>query len=125
MAFQAKNYSIRSDNKFGYSTVFDIAREVEANTEPWFNQTLTQVNESVVRLGILQGEFHWHKHDLEDELFFVLEGELFIDVENAATVTLKRHQGYTMPKGVVHRTRAPQRAVVLMVEPAGVVPTGD
>jgi mannose-6-phosphate isomerase-like protein (cupin superfamily) len=74
------------------------------------------------RLG---GEFHWHKHEDQDEFFLVLDGELLIDLEDRETVALGIHQGYTVPKGVVHRTRAPRRTAVLMVEAAGVVPTGD
>lgn len=117
-------YDIHLDEKYGQSTLIDVAAEAAAH-EPWFNQTLTRVNDSVVRLGVLHGEFHWHKHDHEDELFLVLEGQLLVDVEGAGTTTLNRHQAYTVPKGVVHRTRAPVRTVVLMIEGAGVVPTGD
>jgi mannose-6-phosphate isomerase-like protein (cupin superfamily) len=82
------------------------------------------VNESVIRLGVVQGEYHWHKHDREDEFFYVVEGRLLIDLEGR-TVELAPRQGFVVPKGVVHRTRAPERTVMLMVEPAGVVPTGD
>jgi mannose-6-phosphate isomerase-like protein (cupin superfamily) len=117
-------YDTRLDNKYGFSTVIDIPAEVAAH-EPWFNQTLTQVNDAVVRLGILRGEYHWHKHDVEDECFIVLEGELLLDIEGKGTVTLTKHLGYTVPKGVVHRTRAPQKTIVLMVEKASVTPTGD
>jgi mannose-6-phosphate isomerase-like protein (cupin superfamily) len=117
-------YDTRLDNKYGTMRVIDIPREV-AEHEPWFNQTLSRVNDCVVRLGILQGEYHWHKHDDEDECFIVLEGELLIDFEGKDTVTLSRHLGFTVPKGVVHRTRALQKTVVLMVEGAGVTPTGD
>jgi len=117
-------YDIHEDDKYGQSTVIDIPAEVAAH-EPWFNQTLTSVNDSVVRLGIFRGEFHWHKHDGEDEFFLVLDGRLEIDIEGGATVALDRHQGYTVPRGVVHRTRARDKAVVVMVEKAGVVPTGD
>jgi mannose-6-phosphate isomerase-like protein (cupin superfamily) len=119
-----ERYNTRLDNKYGYSTVIDIPREV-AEHEPWFNQTLTQVNDSVVRLGILQGEYHWHKHDHEDECFIVLEGELLLDIEGKGTVTLAPRLGYTVPKGVVHRTRANVKTIVLMVEAATVTPTGD
>ena len=92
---------------------------------PSFNQTLTQVNDAVVRLGILEGEYHWHKHDDEDEFFVVLEGQLLLDVEGQGTITLDERLGYTVPKGVVHRTRALKKTVVLMVEKATVTPTGD
>jgi mannose-6-phosphate isomerase-like protein (cupin superfamily) len=55
----------------------------------------------------------------------VLEGRLLIDLEDRDTVTLEPHQGYTIPRGTPHRTRAPVRTAILMVEPAGVAPTGD
>jgi mannose-6-phosphate isomerase-like protein (cupin superfamily) len=118
------DYDIRLDDKYGTLTLIDIPSEIAAH-EPWFNQTLTTVNDAVVRLGILEGDFRWHKHDDQDEFFIVLDGELLIDLEDRDTVALGRHQGYTVPRGVVHRTRAPGRTAVLMFEAAGVVPTGD
>jgi mannose-6-phosphate isomerase-like protein (cupin superfamily) len=120
----SKDYDIRLDDKYGSLTLIDIPGEI-AGHEPWFNQTLTTVNESVVRLGVLEGDFHWHKHGDQDEFSLVLEGRLLIDLEDRETVTLERHQGFTVPRGVVHRTRAPERTAVVMVESAGVVPTGD
>ncbi len=90
----------------------------------WFNQTLCKVNDSVVRVGIIAGEYHWHKHDNDDEFFYVVEGQLLIDFEDR-TVELSPRQGFVVPKGIVHRTRAPQRTVILMVENAGIIPTGD
>ena len=90
----------------------------------WYNQTLCQVNESVVRLGVFDGEYHWHKHDQDDELFYVVEGQLLIDLEEK-TVALSPRQGFVVPKRVVHRTRATQRTVVLMVENKGIIPTGN
>ena len=121
----AREYDIHLDDKFGALRLIDVAAEAAAH-EPWFNQTLTTVNDSVVRLGVLDGDFHWHKHEVEDEFFLVLEGRLEIYLEDADTVVLLPQQGYTVPRGVVHRTRAPEgRTVILMVEPAGVQPTGD
>jgi mannose-6-phosphate isomerase-like protein (cupin superfamily) len=119
-----QQYDINLDVKFDQLERIDVAAEAAA-VEPWSNQTLTQVNDSVVRLGVVEGEFHWHKHDDEDEFFLVLEGELHIDVEDADTIVLGVDQGVTIPRGVVHRPRAPQRTVIVMVEPAAVVPTGD
>jgi len=117
-------YDTRMDNKYGYLTVVDIPAEV-AQHAPWFNQTLTRVNESVVRLGIFEGEYHWHKHDQEDEFFLVLEGQLLLDIEGRGTITLDPQLGYTVPKGILHRTRSPRKTVVLMVEAASVTPTGN
>ncbi len=105
--------------------LIDIPSLVERCTDQWHNQTLCKVNESVVRLDILQGEYHWHKHDVEDEFFFTLSGKLFIEVGGEETIELSTHQGYVVPKGVVHKTRAPEKTVVLMIETAGIVPTGD
>jgi mannose-6-phosphate isomerase-like protein (cupin superfamily) len=104
--------------------VVDVPGLVAANTHPWYNQTLCRVNDSVVRLGVIQGEYHWHKHDNEDEFFFVVDGCLLIDLEDRIVELTPQH-GFVVPKGVLHRTRAPQRTVILMVEPAAVVPTGD
>ena len=117
-------YNINLDTKFGTSELIDIPSMVAACKEKWFNQTLCQVNDSVVRLGILEGEFHWHKHDKEDEFFLVLEGKLLIDLEGE-TVELGPQQGYTVPKGVLHCTRAPEKTVVLMIEKSSVKPSGD
>jgi mannose-6-phosphate isomerase-like protein (cupin superfamily) len=117
-------YSINLDTKFGFLDLIDVPGLAAACEEQWYNQTLCQVNDCVVRLGVMQGEFHWHKHDQEDEFFFVLQGQFVIDLEDEV-ITLGPHQGYAIPRGVVHRTRAPERAVILMVEGSSVQPTGD
>ena len=102
----------------------DIQAIAGAAPHKWYNQTLCQVNGSVVRMGVIEGEYHWHKHDADDEFFYVVEGELFIDLEDR-TIALPPQQGFVVPRGVVHRTRAPRRTIILMVENAGIIPTGD
>jgi mannose-6-phosphate isomerase-like protein (cupin superfamily) len=104
--------------------IIDEKALADACEYKWFNQTLCKVNESVVRVGIIEGEYHWHKHDNDDEFFYVVEGKLLIDLEDR-TVELSPRQGMVVPKGIVHRTRAPQRTVILMVENAGIIPTGN
>jgi quercetin dioxygenase-like cupin family protein len=110
--------------------LFQQLQEIDVPTlagqvkDQWYNQTLCKVNGSVVRLGVMQGEYHWHKHDNDDEFFFCLEGNFIVDLEDRS-VTLAPLHGFTVPKGIVHRTRAPERCVILMVENAGIVPTGD
>jgi mannose-6-phosphate isomerase-like protein (cupin superfamily) len=121
---QQFSYATHLDVKFPALTVVDVPQLVEACTDRWYNQTLCQVNGSVARLGVLQGEYHWHQHHDEDEFFFVLDGKFFVDLRDRS-VELSRWQGFVVPKGVVHRTRAPERAIVLMVETAAIVPTGD
>ncbi len=117
-------YKIHTDVRFGPLELIDVGQLQKACPEEWFNQTLCRVNDCVVRLGIIEGEFHWHKHDLEDEFFYVVEGKLLIDLEGR-TVELVPQQGFLVPRGVLHRTRAPERTVILMTEAATVTPTGD
>jgi mannose-6-phosphate isomerase-like protein (cupin superfamily) len=118
------NYVTKLDVKFEHLQKMDVNEEVKACKYKWFNQTLTEVNDSVVRLGIVEGEYHWHKHDNDDEFFFVLEGQLLIDLEDR-TIELNPNQGVTIPKGVMHRPRAPKKTVMLMVETSEIQPTGD
>jgi len=117
-------YTTHLDIKFPALSLVDVPSLVKACKDDWYNQTLCKVNDSVVRLGVMQGEYHWHKHDNDDEFFFVLDGHFIIDLEDRS-VDLQATQGFVVPKGVVHRTRAPDRAVILMVETATIVPTGD
>ena len=117
-------YATYLDIKFPPLHLVSVPALVKACTEKWYNQTLCKVNDSVVRLGVMQGEYHWHKHHNDDEFFFVLEGHFIIDLEDHS-VDLQPQQGFVVPKGVKHRTRAPDRAVILMVETAAIVPTGD
>jgi mannose-6-phosphate isomerase-like protein (cupin superfamily) len=104
--------------------IVDAGALIDACTHPWYNQTLCQVNDAVVRLGVFLGEYHWHKHDTEDEFFYVIDGRLLVDLDGK-TVELAPRQGFVVPHGVLHRTRAPERTSVLMIEKAGIVPTGD
>jgi mannose-6-phosphate isomerase-like protein (cupin superfamily) len=121
---QQTNYNINLDVKFMHLEKIDIDPIISSNREKWFNQTLTKINDSVVRIGIVEGEFHWHEHDNDDEFFFVLDGKLFVDLADR-TIELKTNQGVTISKGVLHRTRAPKKTVMLMVETASIQPTGD
>jgi mannose-6-phosphate isomerase-like protein (cupin superfamily) len=121
---QQFNYTTLLDVKFDHLQKMDVNQMVKECTDKWFNQTLTRVNDSVVRLGIVEGEYHWHKHDKDDEFFFVLEGQLLIDLEDR-TIELNPNQGVTITKGVMHRPRAPKKTVMLMVETSAIQPTGD
>ena len=117
-------YNIRTDVRYGPLERIEVGR-LAAAAVPWFNQTLCRVNDSVIRLGVVEGEFHWHKHEQDDEFFYVAEGNLLVDIEGGETVDLKPGDAYVVPAGRVHRTRAPVRTVILMAETAEVEPTGD
>src|SRR5262245_54196793 len=117
-------YDIDLTVQFDHLEKIDVPSVVAATPQKWANRTLTRVNDSVVRLGMLEGEFHWHKHDDDDEFFFVLEGQLLIDLEDR-TIELNPQQGVTITKGVMHRPRAPKKTVVMMVETSAIKPTGD
>tara|TARA_R110000772_G_scaffold87094_16_gene181865 strand:+ start:3285 stop:3662 length:378 start_codon:yes stop_codon:yes gene_type:complete len=119
-----QNYKINKDVAFGFLKLIDVEKLRDSVADVWFNQTLCEVNGCVVRLGVVKGDFHWHRHVDEDEFFYVVSGKLFIDYENE-TVELGPNQGFTVPRNVVHRTRAPERTAMLMIEGSGVEPTGD
>ena len=119
------DYNINLDVRYENGEIIDVWEVVDGCKEKWFNQTLTKVNDSVVRIGIVHGTFHWHKHDNDDEFFFVLEGELYLDFEDNNTLVLKANQGTTVSKGIMHRPRAPRKVVMLMVETADIKPLGD
>jgi mannose-6-phosphate isomerase-like protein (cupin superfamily) len=121
---RVRHIELADGQVFGHLELIDVPAEAAAH-EPWFNETLVSVNDAVIRLGVVDGDFHWHKHDDQDEFFLVLDGELLIDIEGAETVTLTQHQACSVPKGVVHRTRATRRTTIVMVEAAGVMPAGD
>ena len=121
---RVRHVELADGQRFGHLELIDVPAEAAAH-EPWFNETLASVNDAVIRLGVIDGDFHWHKHDDQDEFFLVLDGELLIDVEGSDTITLGPHQGCSVPRGVVHRTRAPRRSTIIMVEAAGVMPVGD
>jgi mannose-6-phosphate isomerase-like protein (cupin superfamily) len=121
-------YETRLNVLHGPLELVDVKALADACEYKWFNQTLCKVNGSVVRAGIIEGEYHWHKHDEDDEFFYVVEGTLLIDVKDGLedrTVELAPGQGFVVPRTVVHRTSAPRRTVILMVENAGIVPTGN
>jgi len=117
-------YDTRLNVLFPHLALIDEKALSDAAPHEWYNQTLCQVNGSVIRVGVVQGEYHWHKHDQDDEFFYVLEGKLLVDLEDR-TVELAPRQGIVVSKGVLHRTRAPERTVMLMFENAGIIPTGD
>jgi mannose-6-phosphate isomerase-like protein (cupin superfamily) len=124
MTEPAYPYETRLNIQFQPLELIDERALSDACQYKWFNQTLCQVNGSVVRLGVIEGEYHWHKHDEDDEFFYVVDGRLIIDLEGRS-VELAPRQGLVVPKGVVHRTRAMRRTVILMVENAGIIPTGN
>lgn len=118
------SYNQQMDIKFEHLEVIDIPKIVEECNQKWFNQTLTIINDSVARIGIVEGEYHWHKHENDDEFFFVLSGKLYIDLEDK-TIELNPNQGATISMGVLHRPRAPKKTVMLMVETASIDPIGE
>src|SRR5213594_3269777 len=74
-------YSINLGARYAPLELVDVQALVDACKDAWYNQTLCRVNDCVVRLGVLEGEFHWHKHDKENEFFYVIDGHFEIDLE--------------------------------------------
>jgi len=119
------DYNIHYQPLFSALQLMDVQKLIDEVTDPWYNQTLIQVGDVVVRLGVMQGEFVWHKHDDQDEFFFLLDGVFRIELENAEPVELSPRQAFQVPAGMLHRPVVPVRSAVLMLEKAGVVATGD
>lgn len=117
-------YSIDTEIKYNPLERINIPEIISKCSKKWQNFSLCKVNESVIRLGVIEGEFHWHKHDEEDEFFYVIEGKLLIDLEDQ-TIKLNPHDAFLVPKKVLHKTRAPVRTAILMVEGLNVKPAGD
>lgn len=122
---QKYNYVTNLDVMFEHLQKIDIPQLVQNCKDKWFNQTLTKVNDSVVRLGIVEGQYHWHKHDNDDEFFFIIEGQLLIEIENNETIELNPGQCVTISKGIMHRPIANKKTIMLMVETSVIQPTGD
>lgn len=118
------DYTIHEEPLVAAGELIDVQRLIDVCNDPWYNQTLCRVDNAFVRLGVMQGEYHWHKHDNEDEFFLVLDGLFRIEMEDR-TVELRPRQAFTVPKGVRHRPVVPVRTAVIMIESAGVRPTGD
>ena len=124
MSESPDRYDISKDVLFDTLQKMDVGAVARAQT-PWWNRTLTKVNDAVVRRAVMDGDFHWHKHDEEDEFFYVVDGLLRIDIQGAPSVRLDPGQGVTIPRGLMHFPHAHGRTTVLMVEQASVTPTGD
>jgi mannose-6-phosphate isomerase-like protein (cupin superfamily) len=120
-----QDYAITYAPMFEALQLMDVQAVIDQVQDPWYNQTLIGVGDVLVRLGVMQGEFHWHKHDEQDEFFFVLDGLFRIELEDRPTVELGPRQAFSVPAGMLHRPVVPVRTAVLMIERAGVIATGD
>ncbi len=118
------DYKLQMDVKYDYLEKIKVSDVVNNCKDKWFNQTLCKVNSSVLRLGVFEGEFHMHKHDADDEVFFVLQGSIILETENG-NFELGENEGICVPKGVMHRPIAEKRAIVLLIENEGIEPIGD
>ena len=120
---QKLNYNMQMDIKYNYLEKINVPEIVKECTDKWFNQSLCEVNSSVFRLGIFEGEYHLHKHDHDDELFFVIDGSIVLETEKG-NFELGQFEGVCVPKGIMHRPIAKQKAIVLMIENKGIDPIG-
>jgi len=102
----------------------DLSAALARITEHWKPLIVGELNGQHVKLAKLQGEFVWHHHADEDELFLVLDGELTLEFRDR-TVTLEEGQFLVVPRGVEHRPVAEREAHVLLFEPAFTLNTGN
>lgn len=121
---EMSDYDIQLKPIYSGLELISVPEASKLSDHHWFNRTLCEINDSYLRIGVFDGDFHWHKHEEEDEFFYVVEGELFIDIEDAETIALKPKEGVLVPRNVMHRPRAPHGATVLMIENKTIDPKG-
>ncbi|MFQ5758793.1 MAG: cupin domain-containing protein [Candidatus Bathyarchaeia archaeon] len=85
-------------------------------TQPWSPRNIETINETVIRAAKFDGEYHWHKHDDEDELFLVFEGKIKIQIKEG-DIILEQGEGVKIPRGVEHCPVSVEPSIVLMFEP--------
>jgi mannose-6-phosphate isomerase-like protein (cupin superfamily) len=120
------DYRINYEPLFGPLQLIDIREASEQADHPWYNQTLIEVGGVLLRLGVFAGgEYHWHKHQEQDEFFYVIDGRLRIELEGRDPVELASGMAFSVPRGMLHRPVALEPTQVLMMEKAGVAVTGD
>ncbi len=103
----------------------DLAAAAAARPDLWSPRVVARVNDQYVKVARVHGEFVWHAHAGEDELFLVLRGRLRLDFEDRPPVTLGPGECYVVPRGVRHRPRADEEVWLALVEPVGTLHTGD
>ena len=106
------------------STVVDLAAKLGQFSDHWSPKVVARMNDYEIKVVKVQGKFTWHTHDDTDELFLVVDGELTIQLRDG-DVTLGAGQLYVVPRGVEHCPIAEGEVSALLIEPAGVVNTGD
>ena len=106
-------------------SVVNLEEAMGQISQPWSPRDIVRVNDQVVRLALIQGEYHWHLHAAEDELFYVLEGEVVIEVEGMPDVRLGQGEMAVVPKGTPHRPTSQGPSYILMFEPFALKSRGD
>jgi len=97
----------------------------EIGGKPWSPVEVARINDQVVRMALLEGEYHWHKHKNEDELFYVIKGKIVIQLKDQPNITLSEGQMAVVPKGVEHCPKSLGPSYVLMFEPSVLKSKGD
>ncbi|QFT97544.1 3-hydroxyanthranilate 3,4-dioxygenase [Roseovarius sp. THAF8] len=105
--------SVNLDEKFGQFT------------SHWDPHVVAEYNNNEIMVVKFVGEYPFHKHDTTDDFFYVLEGELKMDIEGETARTVRAGELFVVPKGVVHRPRADKEVKVLLIEPKGEPNSGD
>jgi len=106
------------------NSVINFRAELEKVTDYWSPRVVGRINDQYVKVAKLKGEFVWHKHDEEDELFFIVKGKLVIRYEDGA-VTLNEGEFHIVPKGVMHNPVADEECWIALIEPVATRHTGD
>ena len=102
----------------------NLTEKLKLIDEHWNPKLVGELNDQVVKLAKLKGEFIWHKHDVEDEMFLVLQGRLVIQFQDQQ-ITLQEGEFLIVPRGVEHRPVAEDEVHIMLFEPATTINTGD
>lgn len=105
-------------------SVIHTGEKMSAFSEHWSPRVIAELNDYQIKLAKLKGEFVWHEHEHTDEMFYVLDGSMVIDFPDGS-VSLESGDLLVVPKGVQHRPKANEECTVMLIEPGGVINTGE
>ncbi len=106
-------------------SVINLEEKIKQIKNPWSPIEVARVNEQVVRMALVKGEFHWHKHTNEDELFYAYKGSIIIQLKDQPDITLHEGEMVVIPKGVEHCPKSDEPAYNLLFEPSILQTQGD
>ena len=107
------------------SHIINLKDKLHSINKPWSPVDLLHANDQVIRMALIEGEYHWHKHVNEDEVFYVIKGQVIIQLKDQPDIFLKEGEMAVVPKGAEHCPISPCPSYILMIEPSVLKSKGD